>query len=149
MMLPTSSRASHVQASHVTTKSYLIVVAFKFHRPNLKTHSSWCSHHMSKHHPQPGEQSHGRYTASGIGTIYHLLPNSFGPLPRKAAARALLRRDTNIDGTHPQVKREGGLHPSFVALHGVGEGKTADERMEVTELLEGSLADLFDAVRHC
>jgi hypothetical protein len=95
---------------------------------------------MSKHHP--------RYTVSGIGTIYHLLPDLFGPLPWKAAARALLQRDTNIDSTHPQVKREGGLHPLFVALHGVGDGKTADERMEVTELLEGSLADLFDAVRH-
>ena len=87
-----------------------------------------------------------RYNASGIGTLYQVLPKSLGCLQRKAAARAILRHDVYADGTHSHLKRPGGLHPSFVALHGVGTGKAAGEQREIVELLQGTLEDALDAV---
>jgi hypothetical protein len=87
------------------------------------------------------------YTASGIGTLYQLLPKSFSRLQRKAAARALLRHDVYADGSHSSSKQPGGLHPSFIALHGIGGGNAADKQSEVIELLGGTLEDTLNAVR--
>jgi hypothetical protein len=87
-----------------------------------------------------------RYTASGIGAIYTLLPKGLTPFQRKAAARALLRHDVYIDGTHSLLKRDGGLHPSFTALHNIGDGFASAERGEVADLVDETLKDTLNAV---
>lgn len=85
------------------------------------------------------------YNPSGIGTLFQALPKSLSYLQRKAAARAILRHDVHVDGTHSNLKRPGGLHPSYIALHGVGSVK-ADDQHEAVELLRDTMRDALDAV---
>lgn len=86
-----------------------------------------------------------RFSLASLAAIY---PNSFveghSNTERQAAARALLRHNTNIDGTHFHMRKRGGLHPSYIAFNSY---TSADEKsITQEELVEASLQDVFDAV---
>jgi hypothetical protein len=86
------------------------------------------------------------YVPAGVFTLYSLLPPSLTPSARATASRALLRRQSFQDGEHFLVRNEGGLHPSYLALHGTGGKNTKQELRETTILMEESLHDALDAV---
>ncbi|KAI5987052.1 hypothetical protein EDD15DRAFT_2150647, partial [Pisolithus albus] len=63
---------------------------------------------------------------------------------RQAVARALLRHDAHLDGTHYQTRNLGGLHPSFI---GFNPAPSPDEAVQSKpELIEACLKDVFDAI---
>ncbi|KAG1765194.1 hypothetical protein EV702DRAFT_940766, partial [Suillus placidus] len=86
------------------------------------------------------------FTMSGL-TVLHSssFAQGFSNNERQAAARALLRHDVHIDGTHYQTRTFGGLHPSYIAFL-----QPADLELERTlshkELREAALQDVFDAI---
>jgi hypothetical protein len=86
------------------------------------------------------------YNSAGVCTLYSLLPRSFTPSARMAASRALLRRGAFQDQKHSLVRKDGGLHPSYLALHGLGGRITKQDQREIRNLLDVSLTDAFDAV---
>jgi hypothetical protein len=86
------------------------------------------------------------YNSAGVFTLYSLLPRSFAPSARMAASRALLRRGAFQDQKHHLVGKDGGLHPSYLALRGPGGRTTKQDQREIRNLLDVSLADAFDAV---
>jgi len=62
----------------------------------------------------------------------------------QAAARALLRHDAHLDGTHYQTRTPGGLHQSFVGFNPTPlPEETAQSKHELVDV---SIKDLFDAV---
>jgi hypothetical protein len=63
----------------------------------------------------------------------------------QAVARALLRHNAHVDGTHYQTRTFGGLHPSFVGFNPLPSADTAPVQSN-RELVEASLKDVFDAV---
>ncbi|KIK35331.1 hypothetical protein CY34DRAFT_96298 [Suillus luteus UH-Slu-Lm8-n1] len=86
-----------------------------------------------------------RFSLASLAAIY---PNSFveghSNTERQAAARALLRHNANIDGTHFHTRKRGGLHPSYIAFNSY---TSADEKsITQEELVEASLQDVFDAI---
>jgi hypothetical protein len=87
------------------------------------------------------------YTPSSVGALYFTTPNSPSATQsaRQASARAILRHDVSLDNKHLSVRRKGGLHPMYIALHGNGESD-GPERKEITHLLDESRKDIFDAV---
>jgi len=63
---------------------------------------------------------------------------------RQAAARALLRHDAHLNGTHYQTRTPGRLHQSFV---GFNPTPLPEETAQLKcELVDVSIKDLFDAV---
>lgn len=62
----------------------------------------------------------------------------------QAAARALLRHDAHLDGTHYQTRTLGRLHQSFV---GFNPAPLPEETVQSKcELVDASIKDLFDAI---
>jgi len=89
------------------------------------------------------------YTLPGIGLVYSLISNnSFAPNARLAGARAILRNQVGAQHNPLSVKRKGGLHPMYMALHGPGESDGL-ARKEIRRLLDESCKDIFDAVCFC
>jgi len=89
------------------------------------------------------------YTASGIYTAHGLSPlaasGGSNQKARLASTRALLRHQLSVDNSHLSVRRDGGLHPMYIALHGDGKAVGKD-RQEIKQVLDESCKDLFDAV---
>lgn len=69
----------------------------------------------------------------------------FSNSERQAAARALLRHDTHVDGTHYQTRRLGGLHPSYIGFNDLPV--TEERTLTRSEFTEAAMKDIFDSVR--
>jgi hypothetical protein len=63
---------------------------------------------------------------------------------RRAASRAMLRHNEHTKD-YFLTRTTGGLHPIYIALHGI-RGGSRDEKEEVNALLTGTMQDLFDIV---
>jgi hypothetical protein len=87
------------------------------------------------------------YTASDVGSLYFTTSCNAGlsDKARHASARATLRHNVSVDNNHWSVRRKGGLHPMYLALHGNGEA-SGRERKETERLLRDTCKDVFDAV---
>ncbi|KAG1786106.1 uncharacterized protein HD556DRAFT_1450089 [Suillus plorans] len=64
----------------------------------------------------------------------------------QAAARALLRHDSHIDGTYYHTKTVGGLHPSYIAFQSDGQELESGRALSHKELIEAMLQDIFDTI---
>ncbi|KAG2744267.1 hypothetical protein P692DRAFT_20877856 [Suillus brevipes Sb2] len=64
---------------------------------------------------------------------------------RQAAARALLRSQSHLDGTHYHTRTPSGLHPTYIAFNDI---LTSTERRGITheEFVEAALEDVFDVL---
>ncbi|KAG1864582.1 hypothetical protein C8R48DRAFT_601909, partial [Suillus tomentosus] len=62
----------------------------------------------------------------------------------QAAARAVLRHDAHIDGTHYHTQKPGGLHPSHIAFNSY----TSSDEQTITQeaFADAALQDVFDAL---
>ncbi|KAG1758578.1 hypothetical protein EDD22DRAFT_753537, partial [Suillus occidentalis] len=84
-----------------------------------------------------------------IVSIAALHSSSFAPghsnSERQAAACALLRHDSHLDGTHYHTRMPAGLHPSYIAFN---EALASPDKRMITheEFAEAALQDIFDAV---
>jgi hypothetical protein len=89
----------------------------------------------------------GPFTMSSLATLYHTstLAEGFSNNERQAAARALLRHNAHLDGTHYHTRRPGGLHPAYVAFNRT-DSTSKERSLTHTELVEAALKNLFDAV---
>jgi hypothetical protein len=86
---------------------------------------------------------------SGIAALHtSRFAQGFSNNERQAAARALLRHDSHIDGTHYQMRTFGGLHPSYVAFNPVVEQTDGARALTHEDLVKAGLQDVFDAVSH-
>ncbi|KAG2051367.1 hypothetical protein BDR06DRAFT_852400, partial [Suillus hirtellus] len=63
----------------------------------------------------------------------------------QAAACALLRNESHLDGTHYHTKTLGGLHPAYIAFNKI---PSSMERQSLSqeEFVETALEDVFDAL---
>ena len=68
----------------------------------------------------------------------------FSNSERQAAARAMLRHDAYVDGTHYQTRRSGGLHPSYIGFNVLPV--TEERTMTHSEFTEATMKDIFDSV---
>lgn len=68
----------------------------------------------------------------------------FSNAERQAAARAILRHNAHIDGTHYHTQKRGSLHPSHIAFNLY---TSSDEPTIMQEAFaKAALQDVFDAV---
>ncbi|KAG1728115.1 hypothetical protein EDB19DRAFT_1913937 [Suillus lakei] len=87
-----------------------------------------------------------KFTIPSIATLHaSTFTQGFSNNECQAAARALLRHDVHIDGTHHQARQPGGLHPSYFGFSGAAK-RTAERSLTHKELLEALLQDIFDAL---
>jgi hypothetical protein len=89
-----------------------------------------------------------RFTLAGTAALY-TNPNfalGFSNTDRQAAACALLRSQSHLDGTHYHTRTPSSLHPTYIAFNDI---LTSTERRGITheEFVEAALEDVFDAVR--
>ncbi|KAG6904190.1 hypothetical protein DXG01_011978, partial [Tephrocybe rancida] len=77
---------------------------------------------------------------SGVATVYHSDIKTYTAAQRAAASRAILRHGIYTSGSK-SVHLDGGLHPSYVDLH----GRRNPEVNGIEELLNDLRGDLFDA----
>jgi hypothetical protein len=97
---------------------------------------------------QSQTQTWGSYcfTMSELAALHRsVFAQGFSNNQRQAAARALLRHDTHIDGTHYHTKTLGGLHPSYISFHSNSQELESGRALSPKELVEASLQDIFDA----
>ncbi|KAG1774226.1 hypothetical protein EV702DRAFT_975154 [Suillus placidus] len=89
-----------------------------------------------------------RFTMSSLATLHCLaFAQGFSNNERQAAARALLRHDAHIDGTHYQTKTPGGLHPSYIGFHPTpAQQPNSGRALTHKELIDATLQDVFDAI---
>ncbi|KAG1804580.1 hypothetical protein EV424DRAFT_1280484, partial [Suillus variegatus] len=87
------------------------------------------------------------FTLAGLAALYS---NSnfalgFSNAERQAAACALLKNESHLDGTHYQTRTLGGLHPAYVAFNKI---PSFTERQSLTheDFVEAGLGDMFDAL---
>jgi hypothetical protein len=86
------------------------------------------------------------FSVKSIAALYtSTFAEGFGNSERQAAARALLRHDAHLDGTHYHARKPGGLHPSYAAFNSFVT--TKDRSLSCEEFVEASLKDVFDSVR--
>ncbi|KAG1734232.1 uncharacterized protein EDB91DRAFT_1025911, partial [Suillus paluster] len=87
-----------------------------------------------------------RFTLASVTALHS---SSFTPgysnSERQAAAHALLRHNSHLDGTHYHTRNPAGLHPSYIAFN---EALTSPDKRMITheEFVEAALQDIFDAV---
>lgn len=85
------------------------------------------------------------FSVQNIAALYSsVFAESLSNSERQAAARALLRHDAHLDGTHYHTRKPGGLHLSYAAFNSFATTKECSLTHE--ELVEASLQDLFDLV---
>ncbi|KAG1720808.1 hypothetical protein EDB19DRAFT_1597968, partial [Suillus lakei] len=85
------------------------------------------------------------FSIHNIGALYCSgFAEGFSNSKRQAAACALLRHDTHLDGTHYHTRRPNGLHPSYAAFN--SSVKTKEHSISRNEFVEASLQDLFDSI---
>ncbi|KAG2100407.1 uncharacterized protein F5147DRAFT_533484, partial [Suillus discolor] len=87
------------------------------------------------------------FTPAGLAALYS---NSnfalgFSNGERQAAARALLRNESHLDGTHYHTKTLGGLHPAYIAFNKI-PSSTERQSLSQEEFVEMALEDVFDAL---
>jgi len=89
------------------------------------------------------------YNIAGVNNVCSsiLKSNDLTAVELSAISRAYLRYQVAIDNEHQSVRRKGGLHPYYIALHSTGEKKKA-ERPEIAKLLKETYNDILDAVSH-
>lgn len=88
------------------------------------------------------------FTMSGIAALHtSTFAQGFSNNECQAAARALLRHDTHIDGTHYQTRKLGGLHPSYIGFNATAK-QTHERALSHDALVEAVLQDVFDVVSH-
>lgn len=97
---------------------------------------------------QPSDDSvprHPTFTTANLAALLSSgLAQGYSNNERQAVARALLRHDAHLDGTHYLTRTLNGLHPSFV---GFNPTPLPDEAAQSKrELVGASLKDVFDAV---
>ena len=101
--------------------------------------------------PCPDSKRFDQFNMTGLAALYHnsTFAPGFSNNERQAAARALLRHDTHIDGSHYQTRTVGGLHPSYISFNWSSIVHKAKERsLTPNELLDAATQDVFDAVSH-
>ncbi|KIM63446.1 hypothetical protein SCLCIDRAFT_24338 [Scleroderma citrinum Foug A] len=86
-----------------------------------------------------------RFTLENVAAVYSKFKASFSNNERQVAARALLRHNIHVDGTHYQAKSPGGLHSCYV---GLPSSSSDDEEHTLfrAEIVQASLKDIFDAI---
>ncbi|KAG1836618.1 hypothetical protein F4604DRAFT_1943019 [Suillus subluteus] len=88
-----------------------------------------------------------RFTPAGLAALYSNLNFALGFSNGEcqAAARALLRNESHLDGTHYHTKTLSGLHPAYIAFNKI---PSSTERQSLTqeEFVETALEDVFDAL---
>ncbi|KAG1720871.1 hypothetical protein EDB19DRAFT_1646823 [Suillus lakei] len=97
--------------------------------------------------PSPAQvASYSHFNMTSIAALHlSTFAEGFSNNERQAAARALLRHDVHIDGTHYQTRTPQGLHPFYIAFN--PPVKQVDKRtLTQDDLLEAGLQDIFDAV---
>jgi hypothetical protein len=85
------------------------------------------------------------YNPTGVSGVYastHSL--NFSRDERRAGSRAILRHNEHAKD-YFLTRTTGGLHPIYIALHGI-RGCSRGEKEEVDALLMGTMQDLFDTV---
>ncbi|KAG1845223.1 hypothetical protein C8R48DRAFT_585607, partial [Suillus tomentosus] len=88
-----------------------------------------------------------RFTMSGLAALCTpTFAPGFSNNERQAAARALLRHDAHIDGTHYQTRTTGGLHPSYIGFNRSIDGNEMERTLTHSELVDAALQDVFDAI---
>jgi len=98
--------------------------------------------------PSPDGKQVGRFDMTGLTALYHTatFATGFSNNECQAAAQALLRHDSHIDGSHYQTRTLGGLHPSYISFNWLSN---AEERsLTHSELLNAATQDVFDAVSY-
>ncbi|KAG2138395.1 uncharacterized protein EDB93DRAFT_1106362 [Suillus bovinus] len=70
---------------------------------------------------------------------------SYSNSEHQAAARALLRHNVHLDGTHYHTRKPGSLRPSYVAFNSFPIMK--QHSLTCEELVEASLQDVFDSIQ--
>ncbi|KAG1862693.1 hypothetical protein F4604DRAFT_1683833 [Suillus subluteus] len=77
---------------------------------------------------------------SGLAALHRsTFAQGFSNNERRAAARALLRHNVHIDGTHYQTRMLGGLHPSYIAFQPIQQLES-ERTLSQKELCEGGAA---------
>ncbi|KAG0708286.1 hypothetical protein DFH29DRAFT_774834, partial [Suillus ampliporus] len=68
----------------------------------------------------------------------------FSNAERQAAARAILRHNAHIDGTHYHTRKPGGLHPLHIAFNSY----TSSDEPTITQeaFADATLQDVFDTL---
>lgn len=89
-----------------------------------------------------------RFTLAGLAAIYSnsKFALGFSNAERQAAACALLRKESHLDGTHYHTRTPGGLHPAYVAFNKI-PSFTERPSLSHEDFVEAGLEDVFDAVR--
>lgn len=125
--------------------------------PRSSTHMSTLKNTKSSVQPGQPEATNAHSSGSDHSTGHHftiasvaaLHSSSFAPgysnSERQAAARALLRHDSHLDGTHYHTRTPAGLHPSYIAFN---KALASPDKRMITheEFVEAALQDIFDAV---
>ncbi|KAG1835967.1 hypothetical protein DFJ58DRAFT_735336 [Suillus subalutaceus] len=86
-----------------------------------------------------------RFSMSSLAALHSSsFAQGFGNAEQQSAARALLRHDAHIDGSHYHTRKPSGLHPSNVAFNSY----TSADEQSVTqeEFMNEALQDVFDAI---
>jgi hypothetical protein len=85
------------------------------------------------------------YNPSGLAAVcVSHLGSGLSPGELRAGARASIRHQKHLND-HSLTKRNGGLHPMYLDLHGLG-GASAKELQENDMLVKETQQDVFDAV---
>lgn len=96
---------------------------------------------------QTQTQISSHFTMSGLAALHcSTFAQGFSNNECQAAARALLRHDSHIDGTYYHTKTVGGLHPSYIAFQSDGQELESGRALSHKELIEAMLQDIFDTV---
>ncbi|KIK21009.1 hypothetical protein PISMIDRAFT_12529 [Pisolithus microcarpus 441] len=89
---------------------------------------------------------YSHFSISNLTALYNsTFAEGFSNDERQAAARALLRHNAHLDGTHFQSRVKGGLHPAYVGFNPSTNDKKA-RTLSNEELTEAALQDIFDVV---
>ncbi|KAG1793274.1 uncharacterized protein HD556DRAFT_1443705 [Suillus plorans] len=88
-----------------------------------------------------------RFTLAGTAALYSNMNFTLGfsNTDRQAAARALLRSQSHLDGTHYHTWTPNGLHPKYIAFN---DTVASTEKRSIThaEFVDAALEDVFDAL---
>ena len=85
------------------------------------------------------------FNPSGIAAAYvSMLGSDFSSTEKQAAARAIVRHNQHAT-SYSKTRTDGGLHPMYLELHGLG-GASEQEHQDNKMLLEASKSDVFDTV---
>jgi hypothetical protein len=88
-----------------------------------------------------------KFTIMNMATMYcSTFAQGFSKGVRQAAIRTVLKHGIHGDGMHFNTKTQGGLHPSTISFNH-GNKSLKYKAFSCMDMVEASLADIFDAVR--